>query len=292
MYDSCHICFWPIFFASFPISASQLTASPLRRRNAISLGCVSTVNTLTFVLTHWNKCLNLCSWIEWRAHLCFTPIDSSLYFQKVYQAGKLLPDDMEGWHSERNCTCVRKKRIACWRAKTWVPSQMHSLPSTKSHAHSLFPKKITVLQIRYAGLSDPLQSAASHARHGNQSSCPRWRASTCRKLLHTIVPISTWIDLTWPNWLSTRAARLVVFIKMLLDLLGNVGASRVYTFHVVRNRIPRVHWNSRKTWKNLLHHAIMPFLENHTIRQPLQSWFEVPSQPSVQKAEVFFSLPF
>ncbi len=149
-----------------------------------------------------------------------------------------------------------------------------------------------MLQIRYAGLSDPLQSAASHARHGNQSSCPRWRASTCRKLLHTIVPISTWIDLTWPNWLSTRAARLVVFIKMLLDLLGNVGASRVYTFHVVLNRIPRVHWNSRKTWKNLLHHAIMPFLENHTIRQPLQSWFEVPSQPSVQKAEVFFSLPF
>ncbi len=145
MYDSCHICFWPIFFASFPISASQLTASPLRRRNAISVGCVLTVNTLTCVLTHWNRCLNLCSWIEWRAHLCFTPIDSSFYFQKVYhwegQAGKLLPDDMEGWHSERNCTCVRKKRIACWRAKTWVPSQMHSLPSTKSHSHSLFPKK-------------------------------------------------------------------------------------------------------------------------------------------------------
>ena len=134
MYDCCHIDFFDqSFFLSFPISASQPTASPLRRRNAISLvcvypplcsgpGCCFCWNFITW--SRWNNCVHLYSWIQWRPSMFRTPSIRPCIFKSFItengQAGKLLPDDMEGWHSERNCTCVAEKQIA-----TWVPSQMH-----------------------------------------------------------------------------------------------------------------------------------------------------------------------
>ena len=65
------------------------------------------------------------------------------------------------------------------RSELLVEGQKHECQARctrchqQNHIHIVSSQKITVLQIRYAGLSDPLQSAASHARHGNQSSCPR-----------------------------------------------------------------------------------------------------------------------
>lgn len=103
-YDCCYIDFFDqSFFPSFPISASQPTASPLRRRNAISLvcvlarwhpplcsglGCCFCWNFITW--SRWNNCVHLYSWIHWRPSM-FRTHRFVLVFSKVLslRMGKL-----------------------------------------------------------------------------------------------------------------------------------------------------------------------------------------------------------
>lgn len=107
-------------------------------------------------------------------------------------------------------------------------------------------------------------------------------------ILHTTVTILTWIDLTRPNWLSTGAARLVVFIKMLLDLLGNVGASHVHTFHIVLKFIG----SCEKHGKTFCVMQSCHFWRTTRLDRHYNLGSKSLVRPSVQKAKVFFSLPF